>query len=297
MPLNLPIDKISQKIQAGCLYIVATPIGNRNDITLRALYILAKADWVVAEDTRATSSLLFHFGIKNKLISCHEHNETKRTPVLISHLKAGKTIAMVSNAGTPAISDPGYRLVQSAVAEGITVIPIPGACAAVAALSASGLPTDSFIFVGFLSKKASKQTRQLQKIASCPQTLIFYESPRRLLTLINTLMIILGDRQGVLTRELTKIYEEFLRGRLSQIHHQLQQRVEIKGECTLLVHGAVKTDKILAKDISSEIKQALSSGGIPLSELSKKIAKKYGLPKKEVYQTALKLKNNKSSRI
>jgi 16S rRNA (cytidine1402-2'-O)-methyltransferase len=297
MPLNLPIDKISQKIQAGCLYIVATPIGNRNDITLRAIYILAKADWVVAEDTRITSSLLSHFGIKNKLISCHEHNEIKRTPYLISHLKAGKTIAMVSNAGTPAISDPGYRLVQSAVAEGITVIPIPGACAAVAALSASGLPTDSFIFAGFLSKKASKQTGQLQKLASCPQTLIFYESPRRLLTLINTLIKILGDRQAVLTRELTKIYEEFLRGRLSQIHHQLQQRVEIKGECTLLVHGAVKADKILAKDISSEIKQALSSGEIPLSELSKKIAKKYGLPKKEVYQAALKVKNNKSSRL
>jgi 16S rRNA (cytidine1402-2'-O)-methyltransferase len=297
MPLNLPIDKISQKIQTGCLYIVATSIGNRNDITLRALYILAKADWVAAEDTRATSSLLSYFGIKNKLISYHEHNETKRTPDLINHLKAGKTIAMVSNAGTPAISDPGYRLVQSAVSEGITVIPIPGACAAVAALSASGLPTNSFIFVGFLSKKESKQTRQLQKIASCPQTLIFYESPRRLLPLINTLINILGDRQAVLTRELTKIYEEFLRGRLSQIHHQLQQRVEIKGECTLLVHGAVKADKILAKDISSEIKQALSSGEIPLSELSKKIAKKYGLSKKKVYQAALKVKNNQSSRL
>jgi 16S rRNA (cytidine1402-2'-O)-methyltransferase len=292
MPLNLPIDKISQKIQTGCLYIVATPIGNRNDITLRAIYILTKADWVAAEDTRSTNSLLSHFGIKNKLISCHEFNEIKRTSQLISHLKAGKTVAMVSNAGTPAISDPGYRLVQSAVAEGITVIPIPGACAAVAALSASGLPTDSFIFVGFLSKKASKQTRQLEKLASCPQTLIFYESPRRLLALINTLMIILGDRQAVLTRELTKIHEEFLRGRLSQIHHQLQERREIKGECTLLVHGAVKTDKVLVEDISSEIKQALLSGKIPLSELSKKIAKKYGLPKNKVYQAALKVKNN-----
>ena len=290
MPLNLPIDKISHEIKKGCLYIVATPLGNLNDITLRAIFILAKVDWVAAEDTRTTTRLLSHFGIKAKLISCHEYNEIERIPQLIDRLKAGKTIAIVSNAGTPAISDPGYRLVKAAVAEGISVTPVPGACAAVAALSASGLPTDSYTFIGFPPKKKGKQIRQLKPLASEPRTLIFYESPRRLLSFINTLTAIMGDRQAVLTRELTKIHEEFIRGRLSEIQHRLYKRKEIKGECTLLVHGAAKVAKISWQDIHLEIEHAVSTGNAPLAELSKKIAKKYSLPKKKVYKAALMLK-------
>jgi 16S rRNA (cytidine1402-2'-O)-methyltransferase len=290
MPLNLPIDKISQEIQKGCLYIVATPLGNLNDVTLRTIFILANVDWIAAEDTRTTTRLLSNFGIRAKLISCHEHNEIKKIPHVIDRLKAGKTIALVSNAGTPAISDPGYRLVKAVVTEGISVTPVPGACAAVAALAASGLPTDSYIFVGFPPKKTGKQIRQLKQLISEPRTLIFYESPRRLLSLIDTLITVMGDRKAVLARELTKIHEEFLRGRLSEIKQRLNKRKEIKGECTLLIHGAIKTVEISWQDVHLDIEQALSSGNPPLAELSKKIAKKYNIPKKKVYNAALRLK-------
>jgi len=293
MPLNLPIDSISQVIVPGTLYVVATPIGNLNDMTLRAVAILAQADLVAAEDTRNAARLLAHFGIKVAMISCHEHNEAQRTPQLIQRLKGGGIIALISNAGTPTVSDPGYRLVQSAAAEGIRVVPIPGACAAVAALSASGLPTDSYTFIGFPAKKAGKQLRQLQELALEPRTLIFYESPRRLTALLKNLMAAMGDRQAVLTRELTKIHEEILRGRLSEIHDQLVAKKEVKGECTLLVHGAPKDTEVSEKQIEMEIEAAWADGEMSLAELSKKIAVKHGITKREVYETALKIKGKR----
>lgn len=292
MPLTLPIENVIPSLQKGCLYVVATPIGNLNDITLRAAAVLANVDLVAAEDTRAAARLLSHYGIKNRLISCHEHNEDQRTFKLIELIKSGQTIALVSNAGTPTISDPGYRLVNAAVAQDIPVVPLPGPCAAVTALSASGLPTDSYLFIGFPPRKSGKQIQLLKTLAEEPRTLIFYESPRRLLALLQNIQTIMGDRRAVVTRELTKIHEEFLRGRLSEIHLRLLKRKEIKGECTLLIHGAAEVTRLSTEDLAEEIKRGLLDGKTPLTELSKEIAKKYGLTKKKVYDTALQLKKD-----
>ncbi|MGD9210199.1 MAG: 16S rRNA (cytidine(1402)-2'-O)-methyltransferase, partial [Desulfobacteraceae bacterium] len=257
MPLTLPIENIIPSVEKGCLYIVATPIGNFNDITLRAAAILMGVDLIAAEDTRSTACLLSHYGIKTRLISCHEHNEIQRIPKLIDLLKENQTIALVSDAGTPTVSDPGYRLVSKAAAEGIKIVPVPGACAAVAALSVSGLPTDSYTFIGFPARKTAKLTRQLEALAKEPRTIIFYESPRRLLDLIDALIETMGDRQAVLTRELTKLYEEIVRGALSDIRSQLLKKKEIKGECTLLIQGAEKRPAISWDKISTEIQNLL----------------------------------------
>ncbi len=292
MPLNSLIDKINSPVNEGHLYIVATPIGNLSDITLRAIAVLERVDMIAAEDTRATSRLLNHYAIKTKLISYHEHNENQRTPQLIEQLNQGKSIALVSDAGTPTISDPGYRLVHAAASANIPVVPIPGVCAALAALSASGLPTDSYTFAGFPPKKPGRQVRYLQDLMTEPRTLIFYESPKRMLSFINSLLGVMGDRPAVLTRELTKIHEEFLRGRLSEIKQELIKRDQIKGECTLLVAGNVNDNKEISDEIlRAEIETALASDDAPLTVLSKKIAQKYGLSKQKVYSIALQLKD------
>lgn len=293
MPLTLPIDKIAQTLEKGCLYIVATPIGNLNDISLRAAAILASADAVAAEDTRSTARFLAHYRIQTHLISYHEHNEIRRIPKLITRLQNGQTLALVSNAGTPTVSDPGYRLVCTAIAKGIKIVPIPGPCAAVTALSASGLPTDSYTFIGFPAKKKAKLTRQLETLAQEPRTIIFYESPRRLLDFIDCLLDTLGDRQAAVVRELTKIYEEILRGRLSEIRAQLLKKEEIKGECTVLIQGVSKKPDLSWHSISTDIETALMDGNIPMAELSRQISKKYGVPRKKIYQTALELKKQR----
>ena len=293
MPLILPIDKISQGVEKGALYVVATPIGNLSDITLRAVAILARVDLVAAEDTRITARFLSYYGIQTRLISCHEHNEIQRIPKLVSDLKKGQAIALVSNAGTPTLSDPGFRLVRSAITDGIKVIPIPGPCAAVSALSVSGLPTDSYCFVGFPSRKSGKTTRQLERFVDDPRTIIFYESPRRVLDLIDLLIKTLGNRQAALTRELTKLHEEILRGRLSAIRDQLLQKPEIKGECTLLVHGSTKRSDPSWQQIYAEIEQALKQKQIPMAQLSRQISQKYGVTRKKIYATALKIKQQR----
>ena len=223
--------------KTGDLYVVTTPIGNMEDITIRALKTLDQVDLVAAEDTRHTGRLLAHHDIKNNLISYHEHNEEVRTPVLIHRLKAGSSVALVTNAGTPAVSDPGYRLVKAAIANHIRVIPIPGVSAVIAAISAAGLPTDSFIFAGFPARKKSKRMEQLKTLANENRTLIFYESPGRILSLMEEIMNVMGNRYCVLCREMTKLHEEFLRGILSEIMDTLHQRPAVKGECTLLVKG------------------------------------------------------------
>lgn len=199
----------------GTLYIVATPVGNLEDITFRAVKVLKQVDLIAAEDTRHSRKLLSHYGIQTKLISCHEHNETARTPGIIIQLKTGLDIALISDAGTPSISDPGYKLVTAVAREGISVIPIPGCSAAIAGLSVSGLPTDSFLFLGFLPKKQQKQQQALDTIKNQTPTLIFYESPRRIKPLIDNMLIILGDRKACLAREITKLHEEYIRGNLS----------------------------------------------------------------------------------
>jgi 16S rRNA (cytidine1402-2'-O)-methyltransferase len=228
----------------GTLYIVSTPIGNREDITLRALRILKEADLIAAEDTRHTGLLLRHFGIQTSLTSYFEGNELKKKEFILSRLKQGHSIALVSDAGTPGISDPGFRLIQTAIENQISVVPIPGPSAVIAALSVSGLPTDAFLFKGFLPHKTKKRRDLLKQLEEVRETLIFYESPHRLSETMTDIFETLGDREMVLTRELTKVYEEVLRGKVSEINNQIGER-KLKGEMTLVISGKTrkKTDR------------------------------------------------------
>jgi 16S rRNA (cytidine1402-2'-O)-methyltransferase len=220
----------------GILYVVSTPIGNLDDITLRALRTLRDVDLIAAEDTRRTRKLLSRFDIHTPLVSYFEHNEFKRMDKLLSHLKGGKDIALVSDAGTPGISDPGYRLIQEAIKRDMPVIPIPGPSAAIAALSVAGLPTDSFTFIGFLPRKGGKRKKLLDKMADSSWTSILYESPHRLMKTLGELLAACGDRQIVVTRELTKAFEEVIRGAISEVIDILKGR-RIKGEITIVLAG------------------------------------------------------------
>ena len=295
MPLSSPTDDPEHIDETCNLYVVATPIGNRDDITIRALNILGRVDLVAAENTRHTGRLLAHHNIKGNLISYHEHNEVKRTPELIHRLKTGSSVALVSNAGTPSVSDPGYRLVKEAIANNIKVIPVPGVSAAVTALSAAGLPTDSFIFVGFPAKKKAKRLKQLKELASENRTIIFYESPKRILTFLEEIIDTMGDRYGVLSREMTKLHEEFLRGFLSEIHYILNARPVVKGECTLLIMECEEIKEVSLETVRNEINTELEKTGSRLSDIARAVAKKYGLPKNKVYEEALKLKRTAQS--
>jgi 16S rRNA (cytidine1402-2'-O)-methyltransferase len=286
----LPTDNPKNTPSAGTLYVVATPIGNMDDITVRALDVFGRVDLVAAEDTRHTGKLLKHHQIKCRLMSYHEHNEKERTPLLVERLKSGSSIALVSNAGTPTVSDPGYMLLQKALENNIKVVPIPGPSALLAALSISGLPTDSFIFIGFCAKKKSRRLKQLQKFASETRTLIFYENPGRILAFMNEIKDIMGDRYGILCREMTKLHEEFLRGRLSEVIKMLSDRPAVKGECTLLVKGSEENISVSQDIVRAELIKVLEKKDKKLSQVSKIIAQKYGLSKNEVYDEALKLK-------
>ncbi len=220
----------------GMLYVVSTPIGNLDDITLRALKILRHVDLIAAEDTRRTRRLLSRFDIHTPLVSYFEHNELKKLDKLLSHMKRGKEIALVSDAGTPGISDPGYRLIQQAVERGIPVVPIPGPSAVIAALSISGLATDSFYFAGFLPRKGGKRRKLLDKLGDLDGTSIIYESPHRLMKTLGDLLEVCGDRQIVVTRELTKAFEEAIRGSICEVINALEGR-RIKGEVTIVLAG------------------------------------------------------------
>jgi 16S rRNA (cytidine1402-2'-O)-methyltransferase len=285
---------LRHNIKKGNLYVVATPIGNREDITVRALNTLREADLIAAEDTRKTGNFLSHHKIKNRLISYHEHNENKRTPEIISKLLDGTSIALVSNAGTPTVSDPGYRLIETAIENNIEVIPIPGVSAAIAAMSVSGLPTDSFVFVGFPPRKKGKRLKFLTELAVEPRPLIFYESPQRILAFLEEIVSHMGDRPAVLAREMTKLHEEFIRGSVSEILMTMKKRAKVKGECTLLVAGRKEKEEIDSEMVEAEIKAALKKHQSGLSEITKLIAQKYGLSKNEVYNLALKLKRQGS---
>lgn len=279
--------------QAGILYVVATPIGNREDITLRALRILEAVDIVAAEDTRVARRLLSHHQINKPMISYHEHNEDERAPQLIHRLTQGESMALVSNAGTPSVSDPGYRLIKAAVAENIRVVPIPGVSAAISALSASGLPTDRFVFVGFLPKKPGKRKKELSDLATEKGTILFYESPKRIVDLIKALIPLFGDRYSVLSREMTKPHEEFIRGQLSDIMYDLSQRPAVKGECTLLVSGAENAETVSIDAIADELRALIIEDEHALSETVKAVSEKYNISKKIVYEKALEIDRKK----
>jgi 16S rRNA (cytidine1402-2'-O)-methyltransferase len=290
MPSTSNTAEPARPDRAGVLYVVATPIGHLDDITLRALSVLRSVDLVAAEDTRTTGRLLSHHGIAARLVSYHEHNEESRAAELLRRLREGASIALTSEAGTPGISDPGYRLVSAAAAAGIRVVPVPGAMAAAAALSAAGLPTDSFVFAGFLSKKPGRRLEQIKALASEPRTVVFYESPQRIVALIEALLPVFGDRPGAVARELTKVYEEFIRGPLSAILEDLRGRPEVKGECILLVAGRKQPETSAWEALRADIRLAIALQGRGLSELARVLALKHGLPRREVYAEAMKMR-------
>jgi len=271
---------------AGRLYIVATPIGNLEDITYRAVRVLGEADLIACEDTRQTRKLLEHYGIHKPTISYHEHNEAERSAELTSRLAAGAIIALVSDAGVPLISDPGYRLVNAAIKAGIPVEPVPGPSAAIAALAASGLPTDAFHFGGFLPSKPGQRTKVLEELADAQATLVFYEAPHRVLEALETIDKVLGPRQVVVAREITKMHEEFLRGTAAEVRAQLASRTAVKGEVTLLIGKATEA----APDTTplGEAVENLVRGGTPRMDAIKQVARQRGLSKREVYERVLK---------
>ncbi|BCL35324.1 16S rRNA (cytidine(1402)-2'-O)-methyltransferase [Nostoc sp. MS1] len=271
------------------LYIVGTPIGNLEDITFRAVRILQNVDLIAAEDTRHTGKLLQHLQVKTPQISYHEHNRTSRIPELLEYLHSGKAIALVSDAGMPGISDPGYELVKACVEAGISVVPIPGASAAITALSAAGLPTDRFVFEGFLPTKSQQRREYLEVLDTESRTLIFYESPHRLRETLQDLAEVWGsDRQIVLARELTKLYEEFWRGSIEDAIAHYQQR-EPQGEYTILVAGKPPSQTQLTEEqLKSELQQLISQG-ISRSQASRQLAKYTSLNRRQVYQLALSI--------
>lgn len=278
------------KQEAGCLYVVSTPIGNFDDITLRALRLLNSVDLIAAEDTRLTGQLLAHHKIESRLISFHEHNEERRIPKLIDSLKEGRTIALVSDAGTPMVSDPGFKLIKAAIDQKIKVRPIPGVTAAVCGLSVSGLPSDAFVFAGFLPRKKGKRDHLLKGLGDEGKTIILYESPQRIVTLLKDLKVLWGDRRCVLGREMTKPHEEFLYGTLKSVQDTLEKRKTVKGECTLLVAGRTEDVKLDTAAIESHLKSARKQTGGSLTACAKEVARKLGLPKSRVYDVALKMK-------
>jgi 16S rRNA (cytidine1402-2'-O)-methyltransferase len=270
----------------GLLYLVATPIGNLEDITYRAVRVLGEADVIACEDTRQTRKLLDHYGIQKPTVSYHEHNEAGRAEELAERLAGGDVVALVSDAGMPLVSDPGYRLVRAALARGIAVIPVPGPSAALAALAASGLPTDAFHFAGFLPPKPGARTRLLESLAGEAATLIFFEAPHRILESLLAIEQVLGPRMVVAARELTKLHEEFLRGTPAEIRAALESRDAVKGEFTILVakaSGPPPDDRPLEDAV-----EALEAGGLARMEAIKQVARLRGLSKRQVYEQLLR---------
>jgi 16S rRNA (cytidine1402-2'-O)-methyltransferase len=253
------MDSSPIKLIKGTLYIVSTPIGNLEDITLRALRILKEVDLIAAEDTRHTGLLLRHFGIRKPLTSYFEGNELKKKDFILSRLKQGDRIALVSDAGTPGISDPGFRLIQTAIENQILITPVPGPSAVITALSVSGLPTDGFLFKGFLPHKSKKRRDLLNQLEGVKETLIVYESPHRLNETMKDILDILGDREIVLTRELTKVYEEILRGAVSDIKTQIERR-KLKGEITLVISGKTRRKVMRRNGDGGEMGRIFYSG-------------------------------------
>ena len=267
---------------AAPLYLVATPIGNLEDITLRAIRILRDEVSIIAcEDTRQTQKLIDHFSIRKPLVSYHEHNEQARTPELIERLQAGESVALVSDAGTPLVSDPGYRLVAAAIREGISVVPSPGASAALAALAASGLPTDDFRFVGFFPAKSGARQRFLKQLRDEPSTMIGYESPHRILDALEDIKTVMGSRRVVVARELTKMFEEFLRGTAEQVIETLKGRPSVKGEITLVIGKAEENNS--DGDPIGEVEK-LEAAGTSRMDAIKSVAKRFGMGKRDLYR-------------
>ena len=269
------------------LYLVATPIGNLEDITLRALRVLKSVDRIACEDTRQTQKLLHHFEIPTSTISYHEHNEQARTVELISLLRQGGRVAVVSDAGTPAFSDPGLELVRAAIAAGIRVIPIPGANAALSALIASGMETERFHYVGFLEAKPGARRTELEALAAAMSglTLVVYEAPHRILETLADVEAVWGEQvRVVVARELTKLHEEFLRGTAAEVRHVLSARERIRGEIVLLIDATPKARPATAGSILQQLSQLMEAEGLDEKDALKRVARERGVSKSDVYR-------------
>ena len=270
---------------SGTLYLVATPIGNLADITHRALQVLNDVDLIACEDTRHTHKLLQHYGITTKTTSYHEHNEQQRTSYLIDLLKQGSDIAVVSDAGTPAISDPGFRIVRAAIENDVTVVPVPGPSALISALIAAGLPTDEFFFAGFLPSRSNARRTRLEELKTVPGTLIFYEGPHRLAAMLKDAYEILGEREAVVARELTKLHEEIKRGRLSELARVYVDEENPRGEIVVLIDRNVIGEAVSETETSvSALVQQFEQDGLDHRAALKKAARELGLSRAEAYR-------------
>jgi 16S rRNA (cytidine1402-2'-O)-methyltransferase len=273
------------------LYLVATPIGNLEDITLRAVRVLKEVDVIACEDTRQTQKLLNHFGITTRTVSYHEHNEMTRSAELVKEMQEGASVALVTDAGMPGISDPGFRLISLAIRHHLAVVPIPGASAFLAALVASGLPTDSFRFSGFLPTKRGERRAALEAIKTSPRTQVFYEAPHRILETLSDVVEVLGEeRHVVIAREVTKLHEEFLRGRAGDVLDRLKARDGVKGEITLLIGKAEEIDArtgtgtLVHPGIRQRLDQIMGEEKVDKKTALKKVAKERGISKSEAYR-------------
>jgi 16S rRNA (cytidine1402-2'-O)-methyltransferase len=275
----------SDKPLAPGLYLVATPIGNLEDITLRALRVLRNADRIACEDTRQTQKLLNHFEIQTPTVSYHMHNEGPRTEELIAELKQGARIAVVSDAGTPGIADPGGQIAAAAIAAGISVFPIPGANAAISGLIASGLPTDRFIFHGFLPAKAGQRKTALEELIRDDLTHVFYEAPHRILDTLADIEAVFGSNQHVvIARELTKLHEEFLRGPVAELRSQLATRASVRGEIVLMLSLSPKETPLAKRSLAAEVAALMKSEGMSEMDALKRVARERGIGKSEAYR-------------
>ncbi len=266
----------------GTLYLVATPIGNLEDITYRAVRTLREADLIACEDTRHTRMLLDHYGITRPVVSYHEHNESTRSEELVAKMQSGASVALVSDAGMPLVSDPGYRVVTTAIREGIRVVPIPGPSALVAAAAGSGLATDAFYFGGFLPAKSGQRVRTLEALRDEAATLIFYEAPHRIVETLGDVESVMGPRPVVVARELTKVHEEFVRGLAGDVHAELAARPSVKGEITLLIGKAVApaAETTPIEDaVEAHIREGMSR-----MDAIKKVARERQMSKRDVYR-------------
>jgi len=277
--------------QKPALYVVATPIGNLEDITLRALRILKEVDVIACEDTRQTQKLLNHYAIATRTTSYHEHNEMTKSAELVKEMQEGASVALVTDAGMPGISDPGYRLITLAIRHHLPVVPVPGASAFLAALVASGLPTDSFRFSGFLPAKRGERKAALEAVQNSPRTQVFYEAPHRIVEALTDVVELMGEaRHVVIAREVTKLHEEFLRGRAGEVLETLKQRESVKGEITLLIGKAeeetahVGADAFVRPSVRQRVEQIMAEEKIDEKAALKKVAKERGISKSEVYR-------------
>jgi 16S rRNA (cytidine1402-2'-O)-methyltransferase len=294
MPTDAGLPGPSQP-EPGTLYVVATPIGNLEDITQRAVHILKHVDLIACEDTRHAAKLLHHYGISTPRESFHEHNESQRTPHLLGLLQAGRSVALISDAGTPLVSDPGFRLVSTCREAGVAVVPIPGPSAIIAALSASGLPTDSFLFAGYLPPRRGARRTRLQELARLRCTLVFYEAPHRLLAALEDMLAVLGPRRACLAREISKVHEEWQRGSLAAILESMASRERILGEITIVVDRGTESALPLPgpDSIQEHLDQVISASGVPSKEALKEVARQRGITRREAYRLLLEEKTGR----